>query len=218
MNTAILITIGGLALLDTLSPATMAVTLYLIVTDQKRLTRRLFVYLFTVAAFYFLVGVFLMTGMDLLIDTVSNIFQHKLVSWTVFSIGLLLFIASFYVPEKKKREQPKPKSNSLLAMVALGFTTSLIEVGTAFPYFAAIGIMVTSDLSLFEWPLILAGYNFIMILPPLLIYSFYMVFRRWAVKPLEKLRKRLEGHSSSVLSWVMAIVGLLLIFNSVDYL
>jgi cytochrome c biogenesis protein CcdA len=218
MGTEQLLLIGGLAILDTLSPTTIGVTIYLLLTDTERLTKRLLVYLLTVAGFYFAVGVSLMLGLDFLFEIISGVFQNRIVSWTFFIIGAILFIASFYIPPKKSSELPSPKSKSILSMIALGFTTSLIEVGTAFPYFAAIGIMTASNLSWVEWSSILAGYNFIMVLPSLVLFLFYLLFGRWMQKPLERLRMKIANNTGSALSWIMCIVGLLLIFNSLDYL
>ena len=64
MGTEQLLLIGGLAILDTLSPTTIGVTIYLLLTDKENLTKRLFVYLLTVAGCYFAVGVSLMLGLD----------------------------------------------------------------------------------------------------------------------------------------------------------
>ncbi|MGW5979988.1 GAP family protein [Bacillus mycoides] len=218
MSTELLLLIGGLALLDTLSPATLGVTIYLLLTDKERLTKRLLVYLLTIVGCYFTVGVSLMLGLDFLLEIISGVFQNRIVSWTFFIIGVILFIASFYVPTKKSSDLPAPKSNSILSIVALGFTTSLMEVGAAFPYFAAIGIMTTSNLSWVEWSSILAGYNFIMVLPSLLLFLFYLLFGRWMQTSLEKLRVKITNNTGSALSWIMCIVGLILIFNSLDYL
>ncbi|MGG4268406.1 GAP family protein [Peribacillus simplex] len=218
MSTELLLLIGGLALLDTLSPAIIGVTVYLLLTDKERPAKRLLVYLMTVAGFYFAVGVSLMLGLGFLFEIISDVFQNRIVSWAVFIIGAILFISSFYVQTKKSSELPAPKSKSILSMVALGFTTSLIEVGTAFPYFSAIGIMTASNLSWVEWFSILAGYNLIMVLPSLMLFLFYLLFGRWMQKPLEKLQMKIANHTGSALSWIMCIVGLILILNSLDYL
>ncbi|HDR7640529.1 MULTISPECIES: GAP family protein [Bacillus] len=218
MGTEQLLLIGGLAILDTLSPTTIGVTIYLLLTDKENLTKRLFVYLFTVAGCYFAVGISLMLGLDFLFEIFSGVFQNRIVSWTLFIIGSLLFIASFYIPPKKNSKLPSPKSNSILSMIALGFTTTLIEAGTAFPYFAAIGILTTSNLSWIAWSSILAGYNFIMVLPSFLLFFLYLLFGRWMQKPLERLRMKIANSTGSALSWIMCIVGILLILNSLDYL
>ncbi len=218
MSTELLLLIGGLALLDMLSPTILGVTVYLLLTDKDRPMKRLLVYLLTIAGCYFAVGVSLMLGLDFLLEVVSGIFQYRIVSWTLFIIGLILFIASFYVPTKKSSDLPAPKSKSICSMIALGFTTTLIEVSAAFPYFGAIGIMTTSNLSWVEWSFILAGYNFIMVLPSLVLLLSYFLFGRWMQTPLENLRVKITNNAGSALSWIMCIVGLILIFNSLDYL
>lgn len=214
----LLLMVGGLAVLDTLSPAALGVTVYLLLTEKERLSSRLMIYLMTVAGFYFFVGVSFMLGLDAIIAAFSSIFQNRVVSLVMLIIGGILFAASFYYPKSKKSDLPRPKSKSKASMVALGFTTSLIEVSTAFPYFAAIGLMTTSNLSVFQWLPILAGYNFIMILPPLILFILHLLLGRVMQRPLERLRIKLSEHSGSAISWIMCIVGLILIFNSLDYL
>jgi cytochrome c biogenesis protein CcdA len=133
-------------------------------------------------------------------------------------IGGILFIASFYYPKSKRSDLPRPKSKSKASMIALGFTTALIEVGAAFPYFAAIGLMTSSNLAVFQWLPILAGYNFNMVLPPLIVFTLHLLLRQVMQRLLERLRIKLAKHSGSAISWIICIVGLILIFNSLDYL
>ncbi|MGW9124950.1 GAP family protein [Paenibacillus chitinolyticus] len=218
MGNELILIVGGLALLDAISPATLGVTVYLLLTERERLNSRLMIYLLTVAGVYFVVGVSLMLGLDAVMASFSSIFQNRIVSWVMLIIGGILFIASFYYPKSKISGLPKPKSKNMASMVALGFTTSLIEVGAAFPYFAAIGLMTTSKLAVFQWLPILAGYNFIMVLPPLIVFTLHVLLGRVMQRPLESLRIRLSKYSGSAVSWIMCIVGLILIFNSLDYL
>ena len=64
MSFEFLIPIGILALVDTLSPTTLSVTVYMLLMEEERLIRRLFAYLLTVGIFYFTVGIFLMMGLE----------------------------------------------------------------------------------------------------------------------------------------------------------
>lgn len=218
MSIQLIATIGGLALLDTLSPATIGVTIYLLLSERRQLASRLFVYLAVVAGVYFTLGVCMMLGLDAVAGAAASIFENRVTSWVLFSVGAVLFIASFFVPTKKKRELPQVKARSLGAMAALGLTTSIVEASSAFPYFAAIGLMVSSELNMLQWLPLLLGYNFIMVLPPILLYMLHILFGRSMQQPLNKLREKAASLSGSALSWIMCIVGLLLIFNTLDYL
>ena len=218
MNMEILLTIVGLAVLDTLSPTIIGVTLYLLVTEKKRLIRLLSVYLITIAILYFFLGISLMFGITLSFDFFKELFKHQMLSWAIFLIGMIMFIVSFYMPKKKATIPSVPSKKTTITMFMLGFTTFLIEGGTALPYFTAIGLMGTSSLTLLERTSILGVYNIIMVLPSIILLVMYTLFGRWLHQPFRKLNDRLSKSKDSSLSWVMCIVGIVLIFASLDYL
>lgn len=222
MTVELLLMVGGLAVLDTLSPATLGVTVYLLLTEKARLASRLGIYLLTVAGFYFLVGVALMLGLDAVLaryaDALDSLLQARAVSWTMLILGGSLFIASFYYPRRKSDTLPRPASQRKRAMVALGITTGLLEVATALPYFAAIGLMTTSHLAMVQWLPLMAAYNLIMVMPSLLLYAAHRIAGRAMGRPLERLQRKLSSYAGSAASWVMCIAGLILVFFSLDYL
>ncbi|MDQ0171356.1 GAP family protein [Paenibacillus tundrae] len=218
MSTELLWFIGGLSLLDTLSPATLGVTVYLILTEKNKLGSRLIIYLFTIVGCYFGAGVAIKLGFGFLFDMFSSFIQNRVVSWIIFSIGGILFVWSFYVPKKKQTSGVLMKGRTKSSMVMLGVTTTIVEIGTALPYFTAIALMTNSALVWYEWIPILLAYNIIMILLPILLYALYIWLETRMRKPLEYLHRYFSKSSSSVVSWVMCIVGLVLIFYSVDYL
>lgn len=218
MGTDILIYLGGLALLDTLSPTIIGVTLFLILTDNRNLTSRLLAYLLTVGLLYFSLGIIMMLGLNFIIETFSNIFQNKIVSWVIFIVGVILFIASFFIPANKQSNIPKPKTQSIFSIIIIGITTFIIEAGMALPYFAAIGLLTTIDMPFYQWLPIIAVYNIIMVLPALLLFLGYKLFGKWINPTLVNLRNKISSGSSSALSWMMCIVGVILIFYTIDYL
>ncbi len=218
MNVEILLIIIGLALIDTLSPTVIGITLYLLLREQRKLYRLLIVYLMTVAILYFLFGSALLLGISLSISFLQGLFQNRVISWTIFLTGIILFILSFYMPKRKAAVTSLPSIINSSSMIFLGVITFLIEGSTALPYFAAIGLMSTSNLNLFEWIPILILYNLIMVLPSLLLMIFYKLFSRLLNPLLQKLNNRLANRKESALSWVVCIVGLLLVFISLDYL
>ncbi|MGN7477597.1 GAP family protein [Solibacillus silvestris] len=218
MGINILIYLGGLALLDTLSPTIIGVTLFLVLKDNKNLTTRLLAYLFTVAILYFSLGLIMMSGLNYIIETFSDIFQNRIFSWLIFSIGAILFTASFFIPANKKGNIPEPKTQSYLSIVFIGITTFIIEAGTALPYFTALGLLTTIDIPPYERISIIAGYNIVMILPALLIFLSFKLLNKWINPNLVNLRNKISSSSNSTLSWMMCIVGIILIFYTVDYL
>lgn len=218
MGTGILVYLGGLALLDTLSPTIIGVTLFLVLTDKKNLTSRLLTYLFTVVLLYFSLGIIMMLGLNFIMEAFLNIFQNKIFSWVIFIIGGALFTASFFIPANKKSNIPKPKTQSIFSIIIIGVTTFIIEAGMAFPYFAAVGLLTTIDIPFYQWLPIIAAYNIIMVLPALFIFLGYKLFGKLINPTLVNLRNKISSSSSSAVSWIMCIVGVILIFYSIDYL
>ena len=218
MGTDLLVYLGGLALLDTLSPTIIGVTLFIILKNKENAASRLLTYLFTVALLYFALGTGMMYGLHYLIDTFTTIFQDKIFSRAIFVSGIILFTASFFIPANKKKNIPTPKTQSIFSILVIGITTFLIEAGSAFPYFAAIGLLTTNNIPPYQWLPLIAIYNIIMVLPAILIFLGYKLFGRRIDSNLIALHNKLSNSSNSALSWIMCIVGLLLIFNTLDYL
>ena len=220
MNIEILIYVGGLALLDMLSPTMFGVTVYLMTLGRKQFGSRLIVYVLTVGVLYFLLGCALMLARDLVQETVSSFFHNQFVSWSIFGVGALLFTGSFWIksnPQKKKPRRP-PRSASTAGLVMMGVTTFVLEAGTALPYFGAVSLMTSRDLLWMEWLPLLVVYNVLMIMPPLLIYLLYACIGASIQLSVERWHEKLAKHSGSMLSWVICIAGLILMFNVLDYL
>lgn len=216
MSMEILLIIIGLAILDTLSPTVLGITVYLLLKEKKKLSRLLIVYLMTVAILYFILGSSLLLGISLSLSFLQELLQNQIISWIIFLIGAVLFILSFYMPKKKVAIPTLPSKRTTTSMILLGIITFLIEGGTALPYFAAIGLMSTSNLTLLEWTSILGIYNIIMILPYLLLMIFYRLLAHWLKPSLQKLSNKLANSKDSALSWVVCIIGLILIFLSLE--
>ncbi|GGE64650.1 GAP family protein [Priestia taiwanensis] len=213
MGTDILIYLGGLALLDTLSPTIIGVTLYLILSDNKNLITRLSTYLITVMILYFSLGIIGILGLDYIIEAFSSAFQNKSV---LFNMGLILFVVSFFIPTNKKNNILKPKTQGIFSIIVIGIVTFLIEAGTALPYFVAIGILSTINLPFYNKLLIIAAYNFIMILPGLLILLGYKICGSRINSKLIKIQNKISASTNSVLSWVVCIAGVILMLYSKD--
>ena len=213
MSTEILLYIGILALLDMFSPAIIGVTVYVLLTGKEKQSKLIIAYLTTVIVFYFCTGVFLMLGLDMVFSPIADALSSNTAKVFMTIIGAILFIGSWFVPKKKIVESPKPTEFKVKAMIALGITTSLLEVATAIPYFASIGLMISNKFTFNEWLPILMGYNVMMVVPALVLLLFHILFRRFMLKPLRNLQALFQKNTSSALSWIMFFVGLIMLAN-----
>ncbi|MFJ9553534.1 GAP family protein [Nocardiopsis sp. NPDC101807] len=208
----VLLPVAGLALLDTLSPATLGVSLYVLLSGARSVARPLFAFLGTVALFYFVLGCALVLGLGALLETLGGLADSAPVGWAMAVLGGGLLVYSFLMPTKP-REQRRPASFRTVSMVGLGLATGLLEGGTAFPYFGAIGIMTTAELTAATWIPLLAAYNAVMVLPPVLLYLGHRALGERLRPRLERWRTRVESGSREAMGWIIGLVGFLLLVN-----
>ncbi|SDU20027.1 GAP family protein [Jiangella alkaliphila] len=229
MGLDVILPVYGLALLDTMSPATIGISIYLLLTAGARTPRLLFSYLATVALFYFGLGTALMTGLGALVDSLGDAVNGRTAYLIQAGIGAALFVGAWFVPTKKKdagdgagegggggrRERRAGRAQTVPAMVGLGVTTGLLEAATALPYLAAIGLMTSNELSPAQWAPLLAGYNLIMVLPGVLLFLVWRVAGERVRARFERFRDWLQANSAETLGWIMGIAGVLLVRDAV---
>lgn len=145
MSIEIIGTVLGLALLDTLSPSVIGVTLYVLLAGPRRTAALLGTYLGAVAAAYFALGALLMLGLGAVVPVIDG----TALAWGEIVLGVTLLVASYRIP--RQGAAPEARSFTVRAMLMLGLGTWLFEFATAVPYFAAIGIMTSAGLAAAQW-------------------------------------------------------------------
>ncbi len=205
----------GLALLDTLSPTVIGVTLFLLLARPQRAGALLAAYLGSVAIAYFGLGVLLMFGLGALVPAVDQIVW----AWGQGALGIGLIVGSYYIPAKNpERASSRPQSFTMRAMLLLGLGTWLFEFATAVPYFGAIAIMTSAGLALAQWAPLLGVYVAIMVLPGVLLYLAWLALGERMRARFERWQEKLASGSRTALSWMIWIAGILILLGAVDTL
>ena len=104
----------------------------------------------------------------------------------------------------------------LVALMGLALLAMLLEIGTALPYLAGIGMVAAVGP---EWPASLAAIFFycsVMILPALVLLAGRIMARRALEIPLQKLEAWLSRHAAGMVAWVVGILGVLLLINGLN--
>ncbi|MGC5016321.1 GAP family protein [Streptosporangium sp. DT93] len=201
----------GLALLDTLSPTVVGVTLYLLLSRPRRLAALLGVYLGSVAIAYFALGVLLMLGLG----AVMPVIDDTVWAWGQAAVGVALIAGSYFIPDRKS-EPPSPRARSFTAgaMLLLGLGTWLFEFATAVPYFAAIGVMTAAGLTAAQWSPLLGVYVTVMVAPGILLLAAWSALGERTRERFERWEKKLSSGSRSTLRWIVGIAGVLILLDA----
>ena len=207
-----LLALLGLALLDSLNPSALALTLYLVTTGAR--ASRVLTYIAAVFITYFMVGLLLLLGLTSLLSTFQGAFESTASYIVQAVIGAAMLIYSFS-PNKRGEaeavETKAPRSQGFVAMFLLGVTITVAEFPTAFPYLGAIGILDSLRLPFLSWLLLLLGYNLIFVAPPLLLFGTYRLFGNRYEAWFKRYEKRLKYEARETMLWTVGIIGFLLL-------
>jgi cytochrome c biogenesis protein CcdA len=212
----ILVPIFGLALLDSLNPSALAVTLYLL--TQPRYGATVITYVGGVFSVYLGIGVGLLVGLDVALAAAGTALEHPIAYGVQGILGAAMLIYSFSVdPKRGGQSERRPRSMNLGAIFVLGASISLLEISTALPYLGAIGIMTSASLSIAQWLPLLVAYNLIFIAPPLLLMASYRLLGSRLQARFDHWRERLQHGTRETFLWIVGILGFLLLADSLRY-
>ena len=212
-----LIPVWGLALLDSLNPSALAMTLYLL--TQRHYTSKVLVYVAGIFATYLSLGVLILIGLGTFLSRLGDATEHPLIYGLQGVLGAGLLLYALIDPHKGKPQRPTrlPRSLGLGALFLLGVTITGVEFTTALPYLGAIGLLTNANLALGQQLPVLVAYNAIFVLPPLLLLLAYRFFAARLRDRLARLREKLQAGSREAWLWILGSVGFLLLADSLRY-
>jgi cytochrome c biogenesis protein CcdA len=193
----LLVAVLGIALIDSLNLSAIAVTLYLLAGPSY--VPRVLTYLAAVFSAYFTIGVLLMLGLTTAATAVGD-----------------AFLAA---PANAARQRPprRPRSMHLGAVFVLGLTITVVEFSTALPYLGAIGLLTNAGVAPARWVPTLVAYNLIFVLPPFLLLVAYRLWGARLQRRFEGYRERLQRGSREAWLWILGLVGVVLLVDSLRY-
>ncbi|MGJ9411513.1 GAP family protein [Aeromicrobium sp. CF4.19] len=232
--------LGGLvvlALVDSTSFGTLLIPLWMMLAPRVR-AARLLLYLVVVAFFYFLVGLALLAGLDVVIAAASDVAESRAARVVQLVLGVGLVLLSYVMDPAydgigRKRPAgergPSPRAlrwqsrltasdASVRTVVVIALTATVLEVATMLPYLAAVGILSTSGQPVALQVGLLGAYVLVMVLPALVALGLRLAARRLVEPLLERLSGWMTQKAGSAVAWVVGIVGVLLALNAVGSL
>lgn len=206
-----LVVMVGLA--DSLNPSTIAPALYL-GSGEKALSR---VAEFTLAVFSvsLLAGVIVALGPGQLLSSLISHTDAAVRYVAELAAGTVLVAAATFLWLRRGRlaerglPDPNPRRQSTLL---LGATIAVVELPTAFPYFAAIAAIAGSGIAIGPQLLLLALFNVCFALPLVAIIATLLVAGDRAQGILATGRNALEQRWPAVLAALLMFAGLFAIF------
>ena len=222
--TGTLAAVLGLALVDSINPSALVMTLYLLTRAAP--PSRVVAYIAGIFGTYLAAGVLLMLGLDTLLESFRDAFESPAVYAVQGVLGAGMLVYSL-VPRSRPAARPRRRfgnafgnasTTALTATVALGMTVTLLELPTAFPYLGAVALLANAGLPVAQWLPVLVVYNVIFVLPPVALLVGHLLAGRRLGPRYERLRERLQHGARETMLWILGVVGFLLLADSLRFL
>ncbi|WP_020579556.1 GAP family protein [Actinopolymorpha alba] len=224
MSIALLLSLAGLALLDSTSVGTLFIPVWLLLAPGRTQAGRVLIYLAVLAAFYFALGLLIIGGAGAAAETIGAAWNGRAAVWVQLAAGVGLFGLSIrFDPKRRKgregisrwRERVTTGSSSIGWLVGLALLAALAEIATMLPYLGAIAMLAASDLGAATVTALLAAYCLIMVLPAgMLLLARLTVASR--IEPiLRRLNTWITEKGAGATGWLLAIAGFLVARDAV---
>ncbi|MDO9477300.1 MAG: GAP family protein [Pseudohongiella sp.] len=237
MSIELLISLIGLALIDSTSIGTLLIPIWLLLDHRQVRASSMMIYLLTIAGLYLLMGIAIMLGADLLANAESpapfneahptNSITSLLVLIAQLAIGIGLFVISFRFDSSKPgassrierwKQKAADATTSVRFLMGLALFAALAEVATMLPYLGAIALIATAQL---PWHLVFAlmlAYCLLMILPAMVLLVLRMLLGERIRPMLIKVDRWITQNAASALGWVLGIAGFLIASDALSRL
>ncbi|MFC7487011.1 GAP family protein [Knoellia sp. CPCC 206453] len=232
--------LGGLAvlaLIDGTSFGTLGVPVWMLVQPKVR-TAAVLTYLGVIAGFYWLLGLVLLGGAEVLkgvSDSVADVTASRPFLWVQLVVGVALFAGSFAFTRKRgearrarRMGQPTRMERwtsraagpdaSLGTVTTVAIGAGVVEAASMLPYLAAIGLLTTAGVGFAGNAGLLAAYVVVMVVPALVLLGLRLVAHRRVGPLLERVHGWLQRNKDEMLGWVLGIVGFLVASDAVQRL
>jgi hypothetical protein len=205
-------TIAGvlfLAVIDSINPSAIVVTLYLLSMAGSRALVQVAVYVGAIFVTYLLLGVMMMMGIESLLPSLGGVLRGQTGFIVQSLVGLVLLVYSLTASATRQSSPvvALPSARTHAALVMLGVGVTAMELPTAIPYFAAIALISEAGLPIRAWAPLLGIYNVIFVLPPIALLVGHLVLQRRLAASYAALRQRLESGARDTMLWVAGLVG-----------
>ena len=234
MSAGLLLSLAGLALLDSTSIGTLFIPVWLLLTPRRISVARILSYLTTIVVFYFGVGLLLVSGGTRLVELLDGAADRTPVRYAQLALGVGLFALSFRFDSKRRGRNaqggPRPGAAvrwrdrvtagdaSLGWLIGLALLAALAEVATMLPYLGAVGIITASELTPWTVVALLAGYCVVMVIPALLLLAARAALPGPAERLLGRLNTWITEKAGGATGWILGIAGFLIARDAAAHL
>jgi cytochrome c biogenesis protein CcdA len=210
---SLIVTLTLLGLLDSLNPATIIAVVFLLSTTNP--LPRTMSFLLGVGVTYFVCGLLIHFGFSSVFDYVQNFLASTWGYVIRALLGVILVVTSLWLYYKKSETTTKtPAVIHPAATFVFGFTSTISDMPTAFPYLVGLERISSANTDLITTLFLLLYYNILYALPALILLFSYLLARKHAATVIDNIRVFFQRWMKPVSVVALSIFGVLLLLDS----
>lgn len=218
MSTTLLMSLIGIALVDSLNPSLFIAQFYLLTTPQP--IPRLLSYIVGIVLVNVSGGMLLLGGVQPLVTTMLSTISEDTFKSVQLVVGLASVGFGMWMTTTTVRtsEVKKPRSLQPRHAFVLGMVVMLNEITTALPYFVAIERIVQAQLSGLNNMLALMLYNVVFSAPLFVFVALFVMFRQRFAAQLNRITQVIQQWTPRVIKYGALLFGVIVTSDAVAYL
>lgn len=218
MSATLLLSLIGIALLDSLNPSLFLAQFYLLTTPRP--VPRLLAYIAGVLLVNFGGGVLVLGGLRTLVANLLSALSGDALNGLLLVLGLAILAFGLWLRAHPTGggEAKKPRSLRPVHAFALGTVVMLNEITTALPYFVAIERIAQGRLGAVTSLLALVLYNAVFALPLLGFLGLFVAYRRRFAAHLQRINRAIQVWMPRAIAYASILFGAALALNAAAYL
>ena len=190
----IILSIAGLAIVDSINPVELFAGLYLFST--KKPINLFLPYAIGIFLFHLILGFIFYYGFHFILDL--KILNSPIFDRSIELIGgIALIVLGFKLKKHNKIQSQKILNPSPFSTLLLGIGITLSALPTSAAYFSALGIITNENLGFNDLIFLLIIYNLIFVLPLFILLIIYLISQEQTTPLRSKLRSCIYGTSFS---------------------
>ena len=210
----------GIALIDSLNPSIILMTLFLLSTVKPLI--RVTTYVSAVFLTNLILGLLVYFGLN---ATFSIVIERitTTTSWWVYALefiaAITLIVTALLMRTNYtvKNQEVKPSKITPYATFLLGISFTFIEFSTAAPYLAGIALIIKAEIEVLYAFSLFILYNLVYIAIPLLLIIFYIVRPEKAINFFNIIREKSSKWIKKILKFILLLLGIILLVDFISW-
>ena len=221
----LLVILTPIGLLDSISMIPICIVIMVVLLAEPKPLVRPSALIVGIFVTYVASGLLILLGLQIVFDEISaytlrlwkNPEAEELILQVL--IGAVLCAFGVRIATARKRRTEKPAASDMTGIQALlaGAGLTIVGLPGAVPYFAAIDLILRTDVTLLQQMLALGYYNYVFVTPLVAIVALRLILGERSTGTLDAVKKFFDTWGQRLIVALLLILGVVLVLDGIGW-